>query len=88
MTGQSKQPRLTDFPVALKTQDRQELEMLVLDQDPLDAREFLQRLGIEIGQADDPLAMCKKWLKKIKRGEQGRLQIRWDDKGPTMDLSE
>jgi hypothetical protein len=88
MTGQNKQPELTDFAVALKPQDRQELEMLVLDEDPLDAQEFLQRLGIEIGQGDDPLAICKQWLKRIKRGEQGRLQIRWDDKGPTMDLSE
>jgi hypothetical protein len=88
MTEQNKEQGLPDLPVALKLQDRQELEMIVLDRDPLDAQEFLERLGIEIGEGDDALATCKEWLRRIKRGEQGRLQIRWEDKGPTMDLSE
>jgi hypothetical protein len=83
-----KEPALPDLPVALRPQDRLELEMVVLDKDPLDAREFLHRLGIEIGDADDPLALCKRWLKRIHGGERGKLRIRYDDKGPTMDLSQ
>lgn len=48
----------------------------------------MQRLGIEIGDADDPLALCKRWLKRIQGGERGKLRIKYDDKGPTMDLSQ
>jgi hypothetical protein len=88
MTEQNNEQDLPGMPVPLKLQDRQELEMIVLDRDPLDAQEFLERLGIEFGEGDDALATCRKWLRRIKRGEQGRLQIRWDDKRPTMDLSE
>ncbi|NIN69188.1 MAG: hypothetical protein GTO63_31805 [Anaerolineae bacterium] len=83
-----KEPGLPELPVALKPQDRLELEMVVLDEDPLDARVFLQRLGIETGKGDDPLALCKRWLKRIRGGERGKLRVRYDDKGPTMDLSQ
>ena len=62
--------------------------MVVLDEDALDAREFLQRLGIETGERDDALALCKRWLKRIQGGERGKLRIRYDDKRPTMDLSQ
>ena len=62
--------------------------MVVLDEDALDAREFLQALGIETGERDDALALCKRWLKRIQGGERGKLRIRYDDKGPTMDLSQ
>lgn len=68
MTEQNEERSLLDLPVALKLQDRQELEMLVLGQDPPGCSGVL---------GDTP-----------QRGEQGKLQIRWDDKGPTMDLSE
>lgn len=47
MTEQNEERSLLDLPVALKLQDRQELEMLVLHQDPLDAQEFLETLGRE-----------------------------------------
>lgn len=80
------QPGLPELPAALPPRDR--LEMVVLDEDPFDAREFLERLGIETDEGDDALALCKKWLKSIKGGERGKLRIRHDDQGPTMDLSQ
>ncbi len=87
MTEQDKHRYPPRLPAALQPQDRLALEMLVLDEDPQDAREFLEKLGIEIGEGDSPLAICRKWLNRIKRGEQGKLRIRYNDKGPTMDLS-
>jgi hypothetical protein len=75
------------LPLALKPRARLELEMVVLDEDPLDAQEFLAEQGIEAGEVADPVAVCKEWLKRIREAEQGKLRIRYDDKGPTMDLS-
>ena len=77
-------PRL---PLALKPRARLELEMLVLDGDRLGAQEFLADQGIEAGAESNPLAVCKEWLKRIREAEQGRLRIRYDEKGPTMDLT-
>jgi len=82
------EPGLPELPAALPPRGRLELEMIVLDEDPLDAQQFLERLGIETGDGDDALALCKKWLKRIKGGERGKLRIRYDNKGPTMDLSQ
>lgn len=62
--------------------------MVVLDEDTSDAREFWERFGIETGERDEAPALCKKWLKRIEGGERGKLRIRYDDKGPTMDLSQ
>jgi hypothetical protein len=79
--------RFPQLPLALEPEDRLELEMLVFDEDPLDAQEFLAEQGIEAGEDADPLIVCKEWLKRIREAEQGRLRIRYDDKGPTMDLT-
>jgi hypothetical protein len=61
--------------------------MVVLDEDPGDARDFLVGEGIDVGEDSDPLAVCEEWLKRLREAEQGKLSIRYDDKGPTMDLS-
>lgn len=78
---------LLNLPKALKPQDRQVLEMLVIDEDPTDAQAFLTEHGVTITEEDDPLRICKSWFREIRRGEQGKLQIRFTDKGPTMDVS-
>jgi len=75
------------LPLALKPRARLELEMVVLDEDPLDAQQFLVEQGIEAGEQIDPLVICKEWLKRIREAEQGKLRIRYDDKGPSMDLT-
>lgn len=78
---------LSNLPKALKPEDRQVLEMLVIDEDPTEAQTFLTEHGITITEQDDPLRICKGWFREIRRGEQGKLQIRFTDKGPTMDIN-
>jgi hypothetical protein len=75
------------LPLTLQPQDRLELEMLVLDQDLADAGELLSRHGIEGGEGTDPLAICTEWLKRLQKAEQKKHRVRYDDKGPTLDLS-
>ena len=75
------------LPKALEPLDRQVLEMLVVDDDQAGAQKFLTEHGITIAKQDDPLRICKGWFRKIRRGEQGKLQIRFTDKGPTMNIN-
>ena len=78
---------LSNLPKALKPLDRQVLEMLVVDDDQTGAQEFLTEHGIGLAEGSNPLKICKSWIKEIRRGEQGKLQIRFTDKGPTMDIN-
>ena len=75
------------FPAGLKPQDRLFLGMLVVDEDSAEAQTFLIEHGITIAEKDDPLGICKGWFREIRRGERGKLQIRFTDKGPTMDIN-
>ena len=77
----------SNLPKALKPADRQVLEMLVVDEDIAEARIFLTEQGVGIAEGEDPLKVCKSWFKEIRRGAQGKLQIRFTDKGPTMDIN-
>jgi len=79
--------RITRLPLALQSRARLELEMVVLDEDPLDAQEFLVAQGIDAGEGADPLAHCKQWLKWIREAGQRKLRVGYDDKGLTMDVS-
>lgn len=74
------------FPLGLKPQENLVLEMLVTDKDPKEALIFLTEHGISVVEQEDPLRVCKDWFREIRRGEQGKLQIRFTDKGPTMDI--
>ena len=73
------------LPVALQPEDRLELEMIVLDQDTSEAAEFLAGQGIDVGQTADPLQVCTEWLKRLQQAEQKGHDIRFDEKGPTME---
>jgi len=84
---QGRDPRFPRLPLAFTPRARLELEMVVLDEDTADARDFLAAQGIEVDEESDPLAVCKEWLKRLREAEQGKLSIRYNDKGPTMDLS-
>ena len=79
--------RFPQLPLALHPEDRLELEIAVLDQDSADARELLSRHGMEGGEGSDPLALCTEWLKRLREMEQQQHQIRYDQKGPTLDPS-
>jgi hypothetical protein len=79
--------RFEQLPLALKPGARLELEMIVLDQDAVDAAEFLSRHGMEGEQGTDPLALCTEWLKRLQKVERKKHRVRYDDKGPKLDLS-
>lgn len=76
-----------EFPARLEPQDRLLLEVLVIDEDTKDALVFLTDHGIDVTEGENPLAVCKGWFSRIKKAERGKLQIRFSDKGPTMDIN-
>ncbi|MCJ7665481.1 MAG: hypothetical protein MUO59_01940 [Actinobacteria bacterium] len=69
----------------LHPDERIALEMIVLDSDKKRAADFLSAFDLKI-KDPDALLYCKKWLKIVERGEQGKLNIRLTGKGPSMDL--
>ena len=71
--------------IYLQPKERIALEMIVLDSDRNRAVDFLSGYGLKIKDSE-AIVYCKKWLKNIERGEQGRLNIRFTGKGPRMDL--
>lgn len=71
--------------IYLQPKERIALEMIVLDSDKNGAVDFLSGYGLKIKDSE-AIVYCKKWLKNIERGEQGKLNIRFSDKGPRMDL--
>ncbi len=56
-SDEDRRRRFGRLPLALTPRARLELEMVVLDEDSLDAQEFLAEQGIEAGEAADPLAI-------------------------------
>lgn len=83
---ETEQDIVREFPVGLKPQDRLLLEMLVIDEDTEDALVFLTDHGIGVTEGENPLKVCKGWFSEIKRGERGKLEIRFSDQGPTMGI--
>lgn len=75
------------FPAGLEPEDRLLLEMLVIDGDKEDAAVFLTGHGIGVTDGEDPLKVCKTWFGEIRKGERGKLEIRFSDKGPTMAIN-
>ncbi len=71
--------------IYLKPKERIALEMIVLDLDKNGAVDFLSGYRLKIKDSE-AIVYCKKWLKNIERGEQGKLNIRFTNKGPRMDL--
>ena len=69
----------------LQTKERIALEMIVLDLDKNGAIDFLSGYGLKIKDSE-AIVYCRKWLKNIKKSERGKLNIRFTDKGPRMDL--
>jgi len=79
--------RFPRLPLTIRPEHRLELEMIVLDQDSVEAGEFLTGLGIEVGKGADPLGVCAEWLKRLLQVEHKKHNVRYDDKGPTIDLA-
>ena len=86
-SDENRQGRFPQLPLTIRPEDRLELEMIVLDQDSVEAGELLTRQGIEVGDGADPLAVCAEWLKRLLQVEHKKHNVRYDDKGPTIDLA-
>lgn len=72
--------------IYLRPKERIALAMIVLDSDKNGAVDFLSGYRLKIKDSE-AFIYCKKWLRNIERGEQGKLNIRFTDKGPRMDLN-
>ena len=72
--------------IHLKPDERITLEMIVLDRDKKRAADFLSNYGLSMNNSV-ALNYCKKWFKSIEKREKGKLNIRYTDKGPRMDIS-
>ncbi len=84
---ESEQNIVRQFPVGLGPQDRLLLEILVIDEDAEGTSVFLTDHGIGLTEGENSIRVCKSWFKEVRKGEQGKLQIRFSDKGPTIDIN-
>jgi hypothetical protein len=75
------------LPLTIESKARLELEMIVLDQDAEEAGEFLSRHGIGVREDTGSLQTCAEWLKRLELTEHKKHHIRYDEKGPMIDLS-
>jgi hypothetical protein len=73
------------FNFNLNTKERLELEIIVLDKDKRSALNFMRKYNVILNEAES-LKYCTEWLKKIKKGEEGKLKIKFTDKGPRINI--
>lgn len=73
------------FSFNLNTKERLELEIIVLDKDKRSALNFMRKYNFILNEAES-LEYCTEWLKKIKKGEQEKLKIKFTDKGPRINI--
>lgn len=74
-----------NFSFNLNANERLELEIIVLDKDKDAAFNFTRKHNISLNETES-LKYCIDWLKKIKRGEEEKLKIRFSDKGPKINI--
>ena len=73
------------FSFNLNTRERLELEIIVLDKDKKSALNFMRKHDFILNEAES-LKACTEWLKKIKKGEEGKLKIKFTDKGARINI--
>ena len=74
-----------NFSFNLNTSERLELEIIVLDKDKKSALNFIRKYNFILNEAES-LEYCTEWLKKIKKGEEAKLKIKFSDKGPRINI--
>ena len=74
-----------NFNFSLNASERLELEIIVLDRDKDSAFSFIKKHNISTSEAES-LKYCTEWLKKIKKGEEEKLKIRFSDKCPSINI--
>jgi len=73
------------FSFNLSSKERLELEIIVLDKDKKSALNFMRKHNFILNETES-LKYCTEWLKKIKKGEQEKLKIKFSDKGPRINI--
>lgn len=74
-----------NFNFNISSSERLELEIIVLDREEKSAFNFIKKHNISINEVES-LKYCIEWLKKIKKGEEEKLKIRFSDKGPSINI--
>ena len=74
-----------NFSFNLNASERLELEIIVLDKDKKAALNFTRKHNIFLSETES-LSYCIEWLKKIKKGEEAKLKIKFSDKGPRINI--
>ena len=73
------------FSFNLNANERLELEIIVLDRNKKAALNFTRKHNIFLSETES-VNYCIEWLKKIKKGEEGKLKIKFTDKGPKINI--
>ena len=73
------------FSFNLNANERLELEIIVLDRNKKAALNFTRKHNIFLSETES-LDYCIEWLKKIKKGEEEKLKIKFTDKGPKINI--
>ena len=74
-----------NFSFNLNASERLELEIIVLDKDKKAALNFARKHNISLNEIES-LKYCIEWLKKIKKGDNEKLKIKFSDKGPRINI--
>ena len=74
-----------NFSFNINAKERLELEIIVLDRDKKSAINFTRKYNISLKEIES-LEYCTEWLKKIKKGEEGKLKIKITDKGLKINI--
>lgn len=74
-----------NFSFNINANEKLELEIIVLDKDKKAALNFMRKYNFILNEAES-LEYCTEWLKKIKKGEQEKLKIKFTDKGPRINI--
>jgi len=74
MKEQENQPGLPSLPASLRPEDRLVLEMLVVDEDDVEAQSMLSQYEVETPEGVSPLSTCQQWLRSLKNTERHHCQ--------------
>ena len=76
-----------NYPVNfnIKANERLELEAIIIDKDKKSALNFIKKYGFNLDESQS-FEYCTEWLKKIKKGEEAKLKIKFSDKGPRINI--
>ena len=73
------------FNFNIKANERLELEAIIIDKDKKSALNFIKKYGFDLDESQS-FEYCTEWLKRIRKGEQEKLKIKFTNKGPRINI--